>query len=163
MHPFVHLFVLDVVSDFFGTLSHLGMHKCPHLRPYHYVHHQKTSTFHNHPVDLVVMITAKLGVPLALLPVPSVGLLWCFLFATMFTSMAHHTAAPWGYWVSLCWVVPFGLRLPPSHHLVHHRDPNRHYGENWAVWDWCLKAIATKEPSTCAPPSWQSPCLRLTM
>ncbi len=140
MHPILHLLALDVLSDLFGTLAHLGMHKCLLLRPYHYVHHEKTSTFHNHPIDLVVMITAKLVVPLALVPVPSAALLWCFLFATMFTSMAHHTAASWGYWVSLCWVFPFGLRLPPGHHLVHHRDPNRHFGENWALWDWCLKA-----------------------
>ena len=135
MHPILYLLVLDVLSDLFGTVAHLGMHKCARLRPYHYVHHQRTSTFHNHPVDLAVMMTAKLGVPLALLPAPSAALLWCFLFATMLTSMAHHTTAKWGYWVSLCWLFPFGLRLPPGHHLVHHRDPNRHFGENWAVWD----------------------------
>ena len=116
MHPILHLLALDVLSDFFGTIAHLGMHKCPQLRPYHYVHHQKTSTFHNHPVDLAVMMTAKLGVPLALLPVPSAALLWCFLFATMFTSMAHHDRR-WGYWVSLCWCFRSGcgyLRATPG-------------------------------------------------
>ena len=140
MHPILHLLVLDVVSDLCGTLAHLGMHRCRLLRAYHLVHHQRTSTFHNHPVDLAIMMAAKLGVPLALMPLPSTFLLWCFLFWTMLVSMAHHTAAPWGYWVSLCWAVPCGLRLSPKHHLVHHRDPSRHYGESWAMWDWLLVA-----------------------
>ena len=139
MYALVHLLVLDVMSDFFGTVAHLAMHRCAFLRPYHYVHHQSTSTFHNHPVDLAIMIAAKLVLPLLLAPVASTWLLWCFLFHTMFTSMAHHTTAKWGYWVSLCWMFPFNLRLAPGHHLVHHRDPNQHYGENWAMWDRVLQ------------------------
>ena len=121
--------MLDVVSDLCGTLAHLVMHQCRLLRAYHLVHHQRTSTF-----------PAKLGVPLALMPLPSTFLLWCFLSWTMLASMAHHTTAKWGYWVSLCWAVPCGLRLKPAHHLVHHRDPSRHYGESWAMWDWLLVA-----------------------
>ncbi len=137
-----HLFLFEVIFDFFHYWTHRISHKIPRLYKFHKIHHsshiiQASTTFQHHPVDLLFTNTLPLFIAFWILPTNSFYSTLFLWYKTVQEIGGHSGKKLRGSsFISFIWLPKwFGIELYTKDHALHHQNPAWNFSKRFSLWD----------------------------
>ena len=137
--PITTIVVSFLIYSLSEYLVHLSHHKIPFLWRFHKIHHSDrdldvTTTFRQHPVSVIVLLTVNV-LTILLFGLQPVAVLIQIVLALV-VDLSHHTVI---HFPSKLDRMLRAFIITPSLHHIHHSDyvveTDSNYGHDLAIWD----------------------------
>jgi sterol desaturase/sphingolipid hydroxylase (fatty acid hydroxylase superfamily) len=136
-------FTFEIVFDFFHYCMHRISHTYrPLFKHFHAIHHSQhkinvLTTFHHHPIDLIITNTIPLLLTSRIVPLNTFTLTAIFWYKTWIELGGHvgkdvrSPSFPQCIWMPQI----LGMELNARDHEMHHIQPNCNFSKRFSLWD----------------------------
>jgi sterol desaturase/sphingolipid hydroxylase (fatty acid hydroxylase superfamily) len=143
-------FFFELNFDFGHYVTHRLAHSIPYIYQHiHKEHHQDIlispfTTYHQHPVDLLLTNTLPLVIASQLIPTSQLFICVMMWYKTLLEVGGHLGKVTKANSFPQCiWLPRFvRIELKSEEHNIHHRNPMRNFSKRFSIWD---KAFGTFE------------------